>query len=184
VAGNRSLIAVFFDKKWFFSSQTNDLTLIASSIVGGTPNLYGTNGTNFLKLFSDFSTPINHKIVTKLWDMGKPISDKQSFKLALEINVPALAQTITGTIDTENIASSYPFSFTGGNLINWVNNLGNVVQWVNSSGVIVKWLVAGYAFESTDVGTVGKYLGLTINGSTPGITYSGMHIQYEERAAW
>ena len=184
VAGSRSLIAVFFDKKWFFSSQTKDLTLISSSIVGGTPNLYGTNGTNFLKMFSDFSTPINQKIVTKLWDMGKPISDKQSFKVALEINVPVLVQTITGTIDTENTASSYPFNFTGGNLINWVNNLGNVVQWMNASGTIVSWISAGYAFESTDVGTVGKYLGLTINGSTPGITYSGMHIQYEERAAW
>ena len=184
VAGARSLIAAFFDKKWYFSSQGNALTMIATSLVGGQPTLYGTDGTSLYKLFSDTVSSIAQTIVTKLWDMGKPILDKQSFKLGLELNTPTSSQSISGTIDTENSSKSYPWSLVGGNVVQWQNNLGQIVQWTNASSATVQWTSSGYSFQAQDVATVGKYLGVTINATSPGVTYSGIHLQYEERASW
>ena len=182
--GARSLLALFFDKKWYFSSQGSSLSMIATSLVGGQPTLYGTDGVSLYKLFSDTVSLINQTIVTKLWDMGKPILNKQSFKFGIEINTPATPQTLSGTIDTESVSNSYPWSLAGGNEVAWINQFGAPVTWTNSSLATVGWVSAGYAFQAIDVGTVGKYLGATINATSPGTTYSGIHLQYEDRAAW
>ena len=184
VQGPRSIVASFFDKKWFFSNQGSSLTVIATSLVGGQPTLYGMDGNNLYKLFSDNVSNIAQTIKTKLWDMGKPILDKQSFKLGLELNTPATAQVISGTVDTENASHAYPWTLAGGNVVPWTNNVGSVIPWTNNSSAYVAWTASGYSLQATDVGTVGKYLGVTINATSPGMTYSGIHLQYEDRAAW
>ena len=93
-------------------------------------------------------------------------------------------QPLTGTIDTERATRFYPFTLPGGRIIQWVNNAGQVVQWTNNAGAIVQWVQSGYSFQMGDVGTTGKYLGITLTSSTQGVTYSGLHLQFENRAVW
>lgn len=184
VLGLRSLIATFFNKKWFFSSQIAGLTLINTSVIGGIQNLYGTTGSSLYKLFSDATNVLQQTIVTKLWDMGSPLRDKQTLKFGIELVNPNLLQTITGSIDTEYSYGAYNFSLAGGNTALWINNSSSIVSWANNAGNIVSWISSGYSFQATDVGTTGKYIGVTLKGNSAGTIYSAIHLQYELRASW
>jgi hypothetical protein len=81
----RPLLALNFNKKWFFASQGGALTLIAGGFLSGVPTLYGTNGTHIWKLFSDTSTAISWSIKTALWSLKDPIALKQTLKGGVEI---------------------------------------------------------------------------------------------------
>ena len=180
----RTLIAIFFNKKWFFCSQGDSLILCDTAIVAGSPVLYATDGSKFFKLFSSTANDINQIIRTKLWDMGDPLVDKQSIKFGLELINPSSPQTVTGTIDTEISDGGVPVQLSPQVFVNWVNTSGNIVQWQNVTNSIVNWIQSGYLFLTTDVQTVGRYLGISIYGSSAGTVYSGMHLQYEPRARW
>ena len=175
---------MFFNKKWFFVSQRSDLTLIDSTTISGAQTLHATNGTSLFKLFADTTASVNQTITTKLWDMGAPVIDKRSLKFGLELVNPITAQTINGTIDTESSAIAYSFILTGANISQWINNSGVFVSWTNNAGQTVQWLSSGYAFSKIDVQTSGKYLGVTLNTTSQGTVYSGIHLQYVLGASW
>lgn len=184
VAGSRSLLAVLFNKKWFFASPRSDLTLIDPTTIGGAQLLYGTNGTSLYQLFADATVPLPQTIVTKLWDMGLPIADKRALKLGIEVVNPTNPQVITGTIDTETAGRNFPFSLSSSNIVLWLNNTSATVTWINNLGATVTWSERGYSFAKTDAQSAGKYLGLTVNGGAAGTIYAGLHLQYALGAEW
>jgi len=184
VAGARAILMVFFNKKWFICSQISTLVNIDTAIINGSPTLFATDGANFYQLFSSTSTAVSQKLVSKLWDMGDPVINKQIIKFGLEVNNPVQVQSFTGTIDTETGDGWVPISLTNTNVIQWVNNSGTIVQWTNSGNQVVQWVAVGYAFLPIDVQTVGRYLGFTINSTSTTALYEGFHMEYEIRAKW
>jgi hypothetical protein len=158
--------------------------MISSSVINGVPTLFASNGTQIFELFSVESTPVNQTLVTKLWDMGDPLIDKQAIKFGLEAYNPSIPQEVYGTIDTELTSGQIPISLQNENYVQWTNNSGNIVQWLNTSGQIVNWLSSGYSFMSMDVETVGRYLGVSLYNNSIGVIFEGLHLQYEQRAKW
>jgi hypothetical protein len=116
--------------------------------------------------------------------MGDPLSAKQVLKFGLEVINPNAPQSITGTIDTEIEGGSIPFSLVNGNAVLWINNFGAIVQWENNSLNPVEWIRSGYGFLPQDVQTTGRYVGVTLNGSSASTIYAGLHLQFEHRAQW
>jgi hypothetical protein len=184
VQGARPLLACFFNKKWYFASQGSTLTRIDSAVIAGQPTLFATDGSKLYRLFSDATSPVAQTIVTKLWDMGRPVDNKQAIRVGVELINPSTPQQVTGTVDTEYLGGAYPFSLSAGNQVLWVNNLGQIVQWVNSTNLIVQWVASGYTFQEVNVSTSGHYLGVTLNGNSAGTNYGGIHLQYIDRAQW
>jgi hypothetical protein len=180
---SRTLLAVFEGKKWFFASQGDDIVHIDTAIIDGTPTLFGTDGTKLFRLFSDADAFVKQTIVTKLWDMGDPLANKQALKIGLEVLNPLAPQIITGTLDTELVEGSVPFTFAG-NVVSWINNSSVIVPWQNNSLSAVEWISSGYAFFMQDIQTTGRYIGVTFNGLSARTTYSGAHLQYEIRTSW
>jgi hypothetical protein len=184
VLGARTIIACFSNKKWFIASQGDSMTNIDTAIISGSPVMYATDGSYLYKMFGDATIGVNQTIVTKLWDMGDPLSNKQTIKFGLEVINPGTPQDILGTIDTEYSAGAFPIDLTNSNVVTWVNDTGAIVEWVNDSGAVVQWISSGYAFMPMDVQTVGRYIGVTLNSSSPGTVYAGLHLQYEHRTQW
>lgn len=183
-AGARTLMAIYFNKKWYFGSQGNALTLCDTCVIAGTPILFATDGSNLYKLYSSASTPVTQTIITKLWDMGKPLQNKATQRLGIELFNSATPQAITGTVDTEYGSGAYPFSIIGGNFATWINNSGITVSWTNSLGNIVEWLASGYSFSEVNVGTSGHYIGVTLTGTSAQQIYQAIHLQFVDRAQW
>lgn len=177
-AGLRPLQAVFFDKKWFLTSQ-GTLKYVTSLATAGGLYLYGTDGTNLTKLYSSTTADIDAMVQTALWPLTDVIRDKQALKLGVEATLTK-GGILSLTVDSEYGSSPV---YTLGNYISWYNNLGTTIGWVNNSSATVQWIGGqGYQLYKSDAQQYGKYLGYTINSTAPGITYNTFEMEYELRA--
>jgi hypothetical protein len=175
--GLRPVQAVFFDKKWFLTSQgTTKLT--SSVATAGGVKLYATNGTNLALLYSDTLSDIPSRLETALWPMGDIIRTKQALKFGVEATL-TLGGLINVTVDSET-NSSPVYSLT--NLVGWVNNSNQTITWENNSLVTVPWSYSnGYVLYKSDAQQYGKYLGLTVTSNSPGMTYNTFETEHELR---
>jgi hypothetical protein len=177
-SGPRQIQAVFFDKKWFLTSQ-GALDFVTSAPVGGLITLYGTAGSALYKLYSDSSASINSKIQTALSPLKDPIRTKQALKFGVEATINYGA-TFNITVDSET-GSSPVYSLANGTAT-WVNNLNNPVDWLNDSSSIIQWLQAsGYFLYKSDAQQYGKYLGLTMTSSDPNFSVNTFEMEHELR---
>jgi hypothetical protein len=179
VYAGRKLQAVFFDRKWFMTYQ-GEIIVIAPAPVSGQLNMYGTDGTSLVKLYSSSTQAIATQIKTALWALNDPIRDKQALKFGVEATVPDTeAGILTVTVDNEN-RSSAGISLT--NTVNWQNNSGEIIPWLNNSGTAIGWASVGYQLYKYDAQQYGKYLGLTVTSNTPNFVINGFQLEHELRA--
>jgi hypothetical protein len=182
VQGLRPIQCVFFDKKWFITSQ-GTLNYLTSLANGGGVFLYGTNQRNLLKLYNDPTANIATYTQTALWPMGDVIRDKQALKWGLEAILGNNIATLTITIDNETGLGNAGV-YTATNFIPWVNNLGQQIDWENDSGQTIGWLggLNGFWLYKGDAQQYGKYLGFTVTSNSANFVMSTFEFEYERRA--
>jgi hypothetical protein len=173
----RYIQAVFFEKKWFLTSQNDSLSYITSVPVGGKVTLYGVSGTNLYQLYANSTATITSRIQTALMPMGDPIRTKQALKFAIEAT-NSNAVTLSATIDSET-GSSPAYSLSS--LLVWQNNSYTTIPWTNNSGATIGWDAVGYVLYKTDAAQYGKYLGLTITSNSASYIYNGFEFEHELR---
>lgn len=181
----REIQAIFFDRKWFFTSQGNNITRTAPAVITGNIIMYGTTGQNLIRFYQDSTAGIEWEVVSALWPMGDPIRDKQALKVGIEATLGTGFADFTAYIDSENQQSN-AISFA--NSIDWINNSSQVVQWTNNSGNPIGWTSAtvtggtDYYLYKSDAKMYGKYLGITLTGDTTPFTINGFQMEHELRA--
>jgi hypothetical protein len=175
----RYIQAVFFEKKWFLTSQGDNLAYITSIPLGGKITLFGTDGTTLYRLYQNTSASITSRVQTALLPMGDPIRTKQALKIGIEAtSTPTTPVALQATVDSEN-QSSPPYYLTS--LISWTNNVFQVISWINNSNQIVGWATVGYELFKTDASMYGKYIGITVTSTNPGYVYNGFEFEHELR---
>jgi hypothetical protein len=173
----RAIQAVFFEKKWFITSQ-GTLTYVTSVPFGGLINMYGVAGTALFKLYGNSSGNISSTIRTALMPMGDTIRTKQALKFGIEATLTT-GGTLTVTVDSENGSSP---QYILNNAVTWLNNIGQTITWTNNSSATIGWLTSnGYALYKSDAQQYGKYLGLTITSNDPALTYNTFEFEHELR---
>jgi hypothetical protein len=174
---SRYIQAVFFEKKWFITSQ-GALTYTTSAPVGGVINLYGVTGKELYKLYGNATANVSSEIQTSLSPMKDPIRTKQALKFGIEATLTQSA-TLTVTVDSE-YGSSPAYTLT--NNVTWYNNVGTTLSWLNNSSQVILWVVSnGYALYKSDAQQYGKYLGLTITSNDPAYTLNTIEFEHELR---
>jgi len=177
-SGSRYIQAIFFEKKWYISSQGN-IQYVTSVPFSGKVKLYGTDNNKVLKqLYNDSTGNVNSYIQTALNEMGDPIRTKQALKFAIEATL-AQGGTLYVTVDSET-GSSPVYVLT--NTIAWVNNAGNAIGWTNNASATIIWVnQAGYYLYKSDAEQYGKYLGLTITSNSAGYIVNTFEFEHELR---
>jgi hypothetical protein len=181
----RTIQLVFFDRKWFVTSQGSTITRTASATLAGNIIMYGTTGTDLIKFYSNTTTGIDWELETALWPMGDPIRDKQALKVGLEATLGGAFASLQAFIDSENQQSA---AIDFANTVFWVNNVGTVIPWINNSSQQIGWtsqggsVTSGYFLYRSDAKMYGKYLGLTVTGNTTPFTINGFQLEHELRA--
>ena len=173
----RQIQAVFFDKRWFFTSQ-GALTYVTSVPANGIISLYATTSTNLYKLYNSSTLGGDVIIRSALWPMSDPIRDKQALKAAIETTTTTVG-TLAVTIDSETRSNQTSIGVGYGT---WTNVFGNTIAWTNNSGAIINWFNNGYTLYKSDAQQYGKYLGLTITASNALFTLNTLELEYELRA--
>jgi len=173
----RQIQCVFFEKKWFVTSQ-GSLSYITSVPLSGLINLYGTTGTDLYRLYGNATSNISSTIRTALMPMGDPIRTKQALKFGVEATL-SNASTINVTVDSE-IGSSPVYTLD--NAVTWYNNNNSTIPWKNNSLNTIGWLTSnGYALYKSDAQQYGKYLGLTLTSNNAGFVYNTFEFEHELR---
>ena len=174
----RYIQVVFFEKKWFITSQGNDLQYTTSVPVSGIITMYGTRGRDLYKLYSDSGSAITSRIQTALLPMGDPIRTKQALKFAVEATTTSGVE-INVTVDSESGASPV---YTLGNYITWYNTSNTTIPWINNSSTVISWVgAAGYELYKSDAQQWGKYLGLTQTSNSAGFVVNTFEFEHELR---
>jgi len=180
VSGPRPIQAVFFEKKWFLTSQ-GTLDYITSVPTAGVIRLYGTGGANLYRLYANSTANVVTTIQTALIAMGDPIRTKQALKFGIEAQLRA-SSTLFISVDNETGTGSTG-AYTIDNRVTWLNNYSQIVGWQNNSLQTVGWETDyGYALYKSDAQQYGKYLGLTINSNSAGYTVNTFEFEHELRA--
>ena len=175
--GARAIQAVFFEKKWFITSQ-GALTYVTSAPVSGLVNMYGVTGKSLYRLYGSSTASINSTIKTALMPMNDPIRTKQALKFGIEATLTT-GGTLTVTVDSESGSSP---QYVLNNSVTWYNNSGQTITWTNNSSATIGWITsAGYALYKSDAQQYGKYLGLTVTSSDPAFTYNTFEFEHELR---
>ena len=175
--GPRQIQCIFFDKKWFVTSQ-GAISYVTSVPVGGVVTLYGVAGKDLYKMYSSSTASVNSMIKTALMPMGDPIRTKQALKFGIEATLTQPA-SFTVTVDSES--GSSPSYFLSNN-VTWVNIVGTTIPWVNNSSIAIAWTTAsGYALYKSDAQQYGKYLGLTMTSSDPAFVVNTIEFEHELR---
>jgi hypothetical protein len=175
----RYIQAVFFEKKWFFTSQGNSLQYITSAPVSGKINLYGTDGSALYQLYANNTANVSSIIQTALMPMNDPIRDKQALKFGVEVTT-ANSTIFTVTVDSQ-AGSSPPYTLQ--NNVLWYNNLGVNLNWINNSSQVIYWLFSsGYYLYKSDAQQWGKYLGLTLQSNSAAFVVNTFEFEHELRA--
>jgi hypothetical protein len=176
--GSRYVQAIFFEKKWFITSQGIQ-TYITSVPVGGLISMYGVSGASLYRLYASSTANISSEIQTALSPMKDPIRTKQALKFGIEATL-SNAATFTVTVDSE-YGSSPSYTLTNG-AVDWVNNSAIVIPWTNSFSAIIPWLSSGgYNLYKSDAQQYGKYLGLTMTSTDPAFVVNTFEFEHELR---
>ena len=175
----RYIQAIFFEKKWFFTSAGNNLKFVTSAPVGGKITLYGTDGTSCIKMYANTTTNLNSYVQTSLNPMKDPIRTKQALKVGIEATLTN-SSIISVSVDSET--GSSPVVDLGQTIV-WINNFSATIPWINNSSTIINWTTGstGYTLYKTDAKQYGKYLGMTVTSTNAGVVYNGFEYEHELR---
>lgn len=186
IGGSRYVQAVFFDKRWFLTSE-GQFSYVTGCPVGGQLAMFGATGNQLYRMYVDNANAVMSTVQTALWDLTDPIRDKQTTKFAVEATFPVGAGTINVTIDNPQ-SSTAPYLLTG--YVGWTNSSNELIGWVNNSAVTVLWTggLSGYQLYRSDAqqpiysGSGQKYVGMTLTSNVAAFTYNTFELEYEQRA--
>ena len=177
----RAIQAVYFDGKWFLTSQGSSIIFVSPAELDGELNLFCTSGTDLRRMYSDSTQTIATTLQTGLYSLGNPIFDKQLSRAGLEYTAQGLTE-FTLQVDTED--NSARLGGTASSQIIWLNNNGQSIQWINTATSTIAWYSTGFDTFSKSGPLTGKYLGATVECNAAGFTINGVLFEYIPRASW
>lgn len=174
----RYIQAVFFEKKWFLTSQGDNMKFVTSLPLAGKIALYGVQNDVLYKLYNDTSSPISSIVQTALLPLTDPIRTKQALKFGIEATL-GQGGILDVTVDSENGSSPV---YTLQNVITWYNTSNTTIPWQNVSGTVISWVGGtGYQLYKSDAMQWGKYLGLTQTSNSAGFVINTYEFEHELR---
>lgn len=175
----RPIQAVFFEKKWFITSQGDEITHLAPLSYNGKLEIYANDGNKLVEFYTNSEANVASTVQTALLSMEDPIRTKQALKWGVEATAGYNGTIIDVTVDSERDSSS---TYTQANSVQWLNNDGDEVFWTNTDGETIAWIYAsGYILFKSDAQQWGKYLGLTVTSNSAGTVYNTFEFEHELR---
>lgn len=177
VAGTRSLILAYQNKKWFVISQGNNITFIATAIVGGITETFCTSGADVTQIIQSQSIPQNILVKTSLTAHGNPVQRKRTTRYAV---AQFVSDNNNLTLLVESESNSKSIGYTAAVTTNFINNSGAAVQFQNNSAQNVNFFGPGFVNQTGQAsGAAGIYLGATLSGTVSNFALNSIILEYE-----
>lgn len=176
----RPLLLCFGSGKWFFADQ-GSLTWVTTAIgLNGKPIIWGTDGSHVYQVFGAAdTTAVDYKIVTKLYPFGLSVLEKEWLRVGLEFDSD---QVVTVSLTGENEFRSQALNGLVVAL-NTITFVGTGVITFTGTGPIT-WVGDGLQIVRQSAGMVGRYLGLTLEGSSAPFVLSSIAWEIKRGTGW
>lgn len=170
IGGNRAVIALLYKNKWFLAAQGTQLVFAVPLNSASQTLMYGLSYTGadtvLTQLFFGNNNAQAVLMMSKLWDDGDPLTDKQIMRAGLGINWNGVATSgNTIGVTTDNEYGTRPAS--------------NIIPGTLPTGVRSYTFNAGAAQSGG-----GKYVGMTVQASVNRIVFALMALEYSQGARW
>jgi hypothetical protein len=177
VGATRRLLLCFAQGKWFFMSAAN-LTWITSVVVDGQPTIWGTDGTALFQLAADPTASVDYTLKTKLFDFGDSTQQKLMNRFGMEF---FSENVVTPTVTLENEDTMRPISVMGSG-----TNALTFESLSFDGSPPLTFVGAGLQMvrQGRDAHIRGRYLGLTLSGTEPAWTLSGLQMEVRAGGKW
>lgn len=177
---DRPVLLCFSQGKWFLASQDPGLVFIASlTSTAGRPEVWGTNGTEVFKLFGGEGV-VHYRLRTKLYEFGSMAQWNEWLKIGLDFTSDAI-MTPEAVCETERVSRVVPLInastgivFVGAGPITFVG--AAAITFVATGLQLVR--------QNITPGLIGRYLGLTLDGTSPAWTLSGIAMLTKPMREW
>jgi hypothetical protein len=174
----RYIQAVFFEKKWFLTSQGNSLNYVTSVPFNGKIGMWGVQDKVLYHLYNDSGNNISTIVQTALLPLSDPIRTKQALKFGIEATL-GQGGILNVTVDSENGSSPI---YDLQNVITWYNASNTTIPWQNVNNTVISWVGGtGYQLYKSDAMQWGKYLGLTQKSNSAGFVINTYEFEHELR---
>jgi hypothetical protein len=172
----------------WFRWQSGTLTFITSSIIAGTPTMWGTDGTKIFSLFTTNATSVTSTFQSKFWSFGNPVAYKRIYKIAVA-NVLQNTASYTLTILDANANTLQTTTKSYSSVVTWINNTGQTVTWINNSLATVQWTTANTFLynvaQYNDPDTLVRIMGINFSITSTLATIVAIMIEWENsKAGW
>lgn len=160
--------------------------MVSSAITNSAPTVWGTDGTNIFRLFSNPLVPVTTQFNSKIWNFGNPIRFDQLKAVAVFVVLNTLATFTLSLLDTDgNVLSTIGPTTISTSVFSPVNKLGQPLTFVNASGGILTPVGTGtvvmYPFQVDDPYTQRMTgINLTITSISHVLCYIVMEVQETE----
>lgn len=177
-AGERTFLAIFFNKKWFLAPLPIGTNLIGSAIVSDIQTLFCSVNGVIYKLFDDPDTNINWVAQSAFWDFDELARTKQTVQFGFEVNAVQSDGSVSVSLDA--LDKEPPYTSTETTIVDL--DQGGYVMVLQDTQV-----------DEDDPNTqFGKYIGVTLRAQTDAVptptalrgTISSMLLQFIYREDW
>lgn len=158
IAGTRSLLCVFQDKRWFVASQGDSLQTICTVPLAATAQIetFGSSTTDVVILFQDNNATVSWVLQTSLTPHGNLIQTKQALHAGVQGRA-AGPVSFNFSLDTENGSNNYQLEF-------------------------ISSTVHQFPYKYMD--GYGKMLGATLSGTSAKTVLHAPAIEYQDADMW
>lgn len=171
------LVAVTFvannPNQWFMVQQGTIawITSTAATIVtNNLPVVWGTDGTNIFRLFTNVGTTYTAQLNTKIWDITGSKLNYKVFEYVAFVAIVQYPSAFTVAVLNEYGNTITTLTFQGNAALgDWINNFGVQNDWINNSGVQGDWQggnLTGYFIFQFKLGWRRRGLGFNIQVSS------------------
>jgi hypothetical protein len=153
--------------KWWSLDYSlyGELSHIVMALVNYQPALFGYIDNKLHQLVADPTSAPPARIMTALWDMEDPLTDKQAIRAGVRLTVQGSPTALGVNINMDTVRDSFPLSVSQIGLLNWANDTSQLTPWQNSSGTETTWLNVDppfFAYWGAAPSCFSKYLGFTM----------------------
>ncbi len=177
VLGSRPVMLTYFDKKWFITSQGNNLTAIASLEIAGKYRVFGTDGTSFFELFTTAGFGV-HTLQSPLFDFENAILGKDLLRLQIAINSGvSLSATVNGRSELGVLPGT---TIVAANTLIFVGT--SPITFIGVSPIT--FIGAGLLLSRFMMSTHGKLVGFDLSLNSDPFTISSYSMEILDRELW
>jgi hypothetical protein len=175
-------------KWWSADTDVGPLTYICTALVNNQPALFGFANNKLYQLFADPASAPAARLMTGLWDLQDPLTDKQAIRAGIRMMLAGNPDRVGVKVMMDTVKDSYPISLSLIGLPEWTNQPNQLAEWQTPGGTEVDWNIPNPPFLmywGRAPQCWSPYIGFTVT-TQPGTIFevNSLSVDYKLAARW